>query len=403
MKTKILAILIILVASSAAAYAVDADFYAEVEPKKLELGEKALLNITLKNLGVTYATYLKAILDPNDISPIDAVGTSKKYLSTAEAAEESQRYFGLVRQKQELNLQYEVYVSRDSEKGQYNVPLQLIWLDALSKVKNQTLDMYIEVYGEPELRIAGITTTPAHLYPDTDFNLSINLENIGTEDAKSIEVSLTLPEGITGKSKAYSGTVAKDSTSTLNFGLTVEKDAPMKVYDFGVSIIYEDEHGNDYSHERDFEVYVHELEGVNLEISGLTKSPSKIYPGTDFTLTVQLENNGEQDAKSVKVEISPPAEFSGEFLSYVGKIESDDVSSGIFDLKVSELATPGNYEFPLLITCTDEGGKTMTKEKSFEVFVDQKADNTGLKQAGAGILVLIVLAYLWRRRGSGAE
>ncbi|MEE8402355.1 MAG: CARDB domain-containing protein, partial [Candidatus Hydrothermarchaeaceae archaeon] len=277
-------ILILILLLIPAASAVGADFYViDITPTEVTPGETTNLNITLKNLGSDFGVYLRAILDPDDTSPIDALDSSKKYLSRAEAAEESREYFGVVQQLESIPVQYRIKVDDNATTGAYNVPLNLIWDDKNRVRQTQTVYLGIAVVGKPHLIISGINTTPQRIYSDTEFTLDVNIENTGTAKAKSVEAALTLPDGITGEDLAYLGTIKRDRTAKAGYTLKVAKTAKSGAYEFALSIRYTDEEGTSGKAEMPFKVFVSERGDIDLEIAGISTSPAKIYPGTDFT------------------------------------------------------------------------------------------------------------------------
>jgi hypothetical protein len=379
--------------------AVGADFYVvDIAPKHVVPGETTLMNITLKNLGSGYAAYLRAILDPNDVSPVSAVGEMKKYLSKAEAAAQSDQYFGIVRQRDEMILQYVIQVDDDASTGTYYVPLALIWENEVREEKNQTLNLGITVTGTPNLIVAGVNTTPSRIYVDLEFTLSIQIENIGTEKAEAVEAKLVLPREFSGERTAFLGTIKRDAISTATYDLKATKQATNKAYDFALLISYTDEKGEENLAEKHFDVYVSKRGEIDLEIAGISTSPTKLYPGSDFTLSIQLENIGTQDAKSVKVELSPRKEFIGEYSSFIGKIEEDDVSSGIFDMRIAKDAEPKTYDIAMKIIYTDERGTEYVDEKQFPIFVDKVPKKYPKYLAAFGIVITILAIYIRRRK-----
>lgn len=393
---KILMLILLLIPPVSA---VGADFYVvDIAPSEVTPRETTQLNITLKNLGSDFGVYLRAILDPDDTSPIDALDSSKKYLSRAEAAEESREYFGVVQQLESLPLQYRIKVDDNATTGAYNVPLNLIWQDKYGIQHTQTVYLGIAVVGEPHLIISGINTTPQRVYSDTEFTLDINIENTGTEKAKSVEAALTLPDGITGEDQAYLGTIKRDATAKASYTMKVEKTAKSGAYEFVLLMNYTDEEGTSGMVEKPFKVYVSKRGDIDLEIAGISTSPAKIYPGTDFTLSVQLENIGTQDAKSVMVTIYNSKGFVGEFSSFIGKIEEDDVSSGIFDLTATPTATPGDHQFNMDILFTDEKGEEFSETKTFNVYVDERPAGSLIGKLIAVLIVVAIAVVIWRRR-----
>ena len=82
--------------------------------------------------------------------------------------------------------------------------------------------------------------------------------------------------------------------------------------------------------EEPFNIFILDRGDVILEFSGKSTSPTKLMPGSEFTLSLQLENIGDQDAKSVRIELNADGDLKGEFTTFVGEIEQDDVSTGVF-------------------------------------------------------------------------
>ncbi len=396
MKKVLFLLTLLLIPSVSAA---GADFYVtEITPTEVAPGETATLDITLKNLGRDFGVYLSATLDPGDTSPIDALDSSKKYLSRAEAAQSSGEYFGVVQQLESIPVQYRIKVDDNATTGAHNIPLTLAWENELGVQLTQTIYLGIEVRGEPHLIISGINYTPERVYPDTEFTLDVNIENTGTEKAKSVEAALTLPDRITGEDQAYLGTINRNAKAKASYTLKATKAAKSGAYDFVLSMNYEDEQGATGKVERPFTVFVSERGDVDLEIAGISTSPAKIHPGTDFTLSIQLENIGTQDAKSVMASVSNSEGFVGEFSSFVGKIESDDVSSGIFDLTATPMATPGDHKFEMKIDFTDEKGEAFSETKTFNVYVDEPAKRSTTGTIVGLLVVVVVVVVLWRRR-----
>ena len=98
----------------------------------------------------------------------------------------------------------------------------------------------IRTVGEPDVRIAGVQTDKEFIYTDEKFSLSIQLENVGTGDAKSVKAEL-VDDNITGILTSYVGTIEVDDTGTAIFELKCGSPGEHTV---DVNVIYEDEYGN---------------------------------------------------------------------------------------------------------------------------------------------------------------
>jgi hypothetical protein len=310
----------------------------------------------------------------------------------------STEYFGVVSQGTEILLQYPIHVDENASTGTYSIPLKLIWRNSSMKEQSQTLNLGITIEGKPELVIAGISSQPSRFYPDEEFNLSIKVENIGTGKAEAVELKLLFPGEFQGEKTGFLGTIKRDSTATATFNLKALKTAAPGAYGYTLLITYRDGEGVERTTKEDFEVYVSERGEIDIEIAGVTTSPSKLYPGEGFSLSVQLENIGKQDAKSVRAEIQSIEEFVGERVSFIGSLKQDDLSTAIFEMSVAKGAKPGSYELKMKIFYIDEKGVEHSEEKYFSLLVSKKPRNR-LWDIAAGVLVALVLigAYTWKR------
>ena len=397
MKKTVIVLLLLMLPQ---AHGLKADFYVvDISPETVSPGQTTLLNITLKNLGDEPAVYLRAFLDPEGATPISAVGPAKKYLSRADRAMLSSEYFGVISQTMEILLQYQIHVDRDAESKTYYLPLKLAWRNTLMAEESQTLNIGVNVAGRPDLVIGGVSTYPSRIYPDEEFNLSVKLENIGTGKAEAVALKLLIPPEIRGETSGFLGTINRDSSSTAVFDLKTLKSASPGSYSLTLVVNYKEETGLAKSVEEVFDIYVEERGEVDIEIAGITTSPSKLYPGEAFSLSVQLENIGKQDAKSVRAEIEPVREFVGERISYVGSLKEDDLSTAIFEMEVPEKTSPGSYELTMRIVYIDEQGSEHADEKVFSLLVSEKPRNR-LRDAaiGTSLALLLLGAYYWRSR-----
>lgn len=377
----------------------EADFYVvNVAPKQLVPGETGELDITIKNLGTDYAAYLKAELDPGDVSSVDAIGAVRTYISVrTEAGIASAEYFGIVQQQQEIILRYPIYVKKNATTGISSVPLKLGWQDSVG-TKEKTLYVGIKIEGVPKLSLAGVNTSPSRIYPDSEFTLTTKIENIGTGDAKAVELQLSLPKEISGESSAFLGTISKDSSATASFDLKTAKAAEPNSYKVAMQIGYIDDSGRKQTVAKDFDLFVSERGEIKLEIAGVTTSPAKLYPGLDFTLSVQIENIGKQDAKSVKVQLAALPEFVGEKTSFIGSLKQDDTSTAIFDLSVDRNAEPKSYDVAMKVYYIDDRGVEHAEDKLFSLVVAEAPRRFSYAWAAVILIVIAGAAYAFRRK-----
>jgi len=375
------------------------DFYiVNVTPVNVEPGEYYLLNITLKNLGTDFATYVRTYLDPTDLSPVDPIGVVKRFtVKKANEAKESQRYFGSVLQNEKITLSYKIRIKDGAEEGVYPVPLIVEFLDPNMVKLNQSLYFGINVIPKAQLTITGINTSPSRVYPGDEFTLTIEMGNIGKGDAKEVSLILSLPQYFSGDNIAYLGTINRDSTKVAEFALKAEKKIDPGKYNFTLIIRFKDGEGKK-EEIKNFPLYISERGEIDIEIAGITTSPSKVYPGLPFTLSVQLENIGKQEAKAIRAYIEPEGEFVGEKTSFVGSLKKDDLGTAIFEMKAKEDIKPGNYNFKMKIYYIDERGIEHSDEKSFELVILEKPRRSYYPLIAIILIISGIGWYLKRRR-----
>ncbi len=385
------------------AFADNVDFYImKISPEEVAPGETTTLTITIANLGIDYAAYVHAVLDPESTSPLSVLGAKKIYVTKYAAEGQPTKYFGVILQNERFTVRYRVHVDKDTAFGTYTVPLKLVWRDEYNNVQSETLEFGLKVAGDPEIVISGVNKTPARIYPDTEFTLVIAFENIGTAKAENVKVELSLPQGITGERVAFLGTLERNRQAAAAFSLKAEKEAEAGARKIGVKLSYTTEEKAREEFDKEVEIFIYEKEPAKLEVAGLDTSPAKLTPGKAFTLSIQLENIGKQDAKAVKVELSLPETFSGARTSYLGTIKQDDTSTAIFDLEVLPLAEPKSYSLPVKIYYLDEKGRLHEEEREIALTVTRPEKRMPLKLL-AGIGILLIAGIVWWRRRKSAQ
>ncbi len=373
-----------------AVHAGEADFYVVgVSPQVVKAGEVSTVNLTIANLGTDYALYVFTVIEPPQDSPVKVVGAAKRYVVRRADEGERTMYFGAILQNQRFTVSYTLSVEEDAKPGAYRIPLRISWVNRWGERVEQQTSFGIEVMGAPELELRRVNITPERLYPDTEFTLTVAVENTGTEDATDTRVELELPEDITGERSVYLGTLKRGEVGTASFALRSggagERTILIKLTSSGWE-----------SQER-IRLYVSEKKPPELEIAGLDTSPAELVPGGSFTLSLQLENIGEQDARAVRVELELPGWLRGVSTSYLGTIKQDDTATAIFDLELSETAPPGEHTLPARVYYLDESDRAREESMQLALSVSREKSSKPLYLLPAGALVLAAL-LLWRRR-----
>ena len=361
----------------------------DVSPRKFTPSQEGVVTVTIKNDGSGFATKVSGEIGVSSITgPIKFIGDTKIYAGIiASSGGSAIDPSGASSAK----LQYIIKIDDDATSGVYYVPLSLVWESEAGSEKTDTLTFGVEVEGNADLRISSVSTIPSKVYPDSDFNLSLGIGNTGGDKAKTVMVTLALPAEFEGENSASLGTISSSSTGSASFNLKSLKNAESKTYNIPVDIVYIDTTGVEKTLKREFDLFVDNRGDVKIQIGGVTTTPTKIYPDTDFSLSLTLENTGDQDAKSVQLDIELPSEFSGEKSAFLGTLGKDKSSISSFDLRASNNAKEGGvYTFTVNIKYDDESGITHVEPKTFEVFVldrgNIKLDITSVNSSPTRIL-----------------
>ncbi|MFQ5887427.1 MAG: COG1361 S-layer family protein, partial [Candidatus Hydrothermarchaeales archaeon] len=299
--TRIRNVILLILALSLCLAVVNADensrFYiTEVSPRKFQPSQEGLITVTIKNDGSGVASQVTGEVVVSDITgPIKFIGETKSFAGSLTAAGGP---VGKVEGGSSAALQYRIKVDDDASSGVYYAPLNVVWVTEASAEKSDTLYFGIEVAGKADLRISSVSTSPSKIYPDSDFNLSLGIEHTGGDKARSVTVSLGLPAEFEGENTASLGTISSSGSATATLNLKCLKNSESKTYNIPVDMVYIDDKGVEQTIKRSFDLFVDKRGEVKIQIGGVTTSPTKIYPDTDFNLTLTLENTGAQDAKA---------------------------------------------------------------------------------------------------------
>ncbi len=310
-------------------------------------------------------------------------------------AETSKIVFDEWNSRERKTIVFNISARNDILTGVYPAKLIFSYTDRLGNAYQEETEFSINVDGEPEITFSGFKTNPERIYPDDDFILTLTVENTGKDDAKNIILSLDYPDKFYGENEAFLGTLKRGESADVSFKLKVDRKAKSGSYPFTLSVKYSN---GEKVKERsfDFSLFIDKLGTINLDISGLYFSPRKVMTSSDFTLSLQIENSGKQDAKAVSVRLILPEGFEGKNQYFIGTLESGDSATSTFDLIAPQ--KEGEYRIKALITYMDSKFEKYDVEREFTIYVfSEKSNMTEI--AALGIIALIgILAYFWRRK-----
>ncbi|MDO8627655.1 MAG: CARDB domain-containing protein, partial [Candidatus Diapherotrites archaeon] len=127
------------------------------------------------------------------------------------------------------------------------------------------------------------------------------------------------------------------------------------------------------------------LSGIDFSVQGSTEK--KLFQGSNFSFSVQLDNIGKRKAKAAELKLELEDGFVGTKEAFVGNIDADDSSSALFDLTILPSVKPGVHKATVVVTFLDELDQKITLNKSIDLFVNEKP-------AESPVALLVVLAVV---------
>lgn len=351
--------------------------------------------------------------DPNfrfDVTLESDDDLTKKYVSIVDS--EGDNVKGYVLSGEYYNKVFRVKVSQNAPAGNYQFKLTGQWYEG-----DKPLDYYRYVRFNMKVKkegiildMANIETVPSVVRPGDNFVKVVgSIENVGEKDAKSVEVSLVLPEGLessySNNNRIWVGRVnAGESKEVVSF-IDVDENVTPGVQNLDYYFEFMDVDNNEYVKSRELPFLVKSrpyLEVVNVEGSGKAGSSSELF--------VTVKNTGTESAESVDVRVikqnSQPFTIDVR-TDYIGELEPGEEGLAIFEIGVNSDAAIKEHDFKLLLRSkgdTDEGDDniyTYNRRAPFEV--TGKSPNILLWVGLIGAVAAIAYFVLVHRKQGGKK
>lgn len=129
----------------------------------------------------------------------------------------------------------------------------------------------------------------------------------------------------------YIRELGPDESYHLNLSFTTDKDIPIGIIQFPLSITYLTTDNTRSEQISQIGIRIQGKGEIGVSIYQIT--PHQLQTGDTFSLIVRLENTGTDDAKSVRAVLDIPFEEIRE--AFVGTIEPDNDAPAVFALKAT--------------------------------------------------------------------
>ncbi len=370
------AIFFLIASASAAEINIVTD---KLSPQPVEPGQDFVMSITLENEGSDVKGVMLTIVPD---SPIILKNDNDRVI-----------YEGSIIKNGAVVETYQLHVDPGAVSGAYGIEFRARWLsnDIIREI-NKTFNVMVR--GVPQLAISNITIDPELISPEDMFNIAFSVQNEGTGIAREVQVSTEtseLPFVPVGADTKILKELGPGESSQLNFRALVKDKAEISSYSIPIKMDYKDENGRNIS-SRSF-VGVRVLGRAELAIANIKTEPQNPVQGDPITVTMRIENSGNGDAKSVKVNLNIP--FEGTKTAFLGKIKPNDDAPAVFNVLSNG---SGDIPYSTAIEFEDDiGVHNTTQALNLDVRGVNKSGFT-LPLIVAVIVTGAAMYYLYRRK-----
>jgi hypothetical protein len=336
----------------------------EISPSQIDKNEEFVVGINIENCGQDTPEKVSFEITnlPEDITVVENLKTEITKFSYST----SERY-----------ITYHMRASNDASAGTHTIDMKLNY-DGSSK----TYKVNINLKGEKaDLQIESISTLPKQVYIGEVVELDLGIKNYGNGIAKNVNVKLDYD--LIGINEVSLGSFDMDESNVALFKFKVSK---LGLIEVPVIISYEDDFGMQNVNS------VIKLTSFNkkttLNIASMKTTPMLPMVGDSVELVMRIENFGEAEINSIKINVEHP--FEGNKETFIGTLKAGEDGPSILSFMVDEA---GEYEVPVTITYRDDFGVESISEtlKISVVNVDESSNSTYV--IVFLLLVICVLIY----------
>ncbi len=337
-------------------------------PFPAEPGTNVDIELSLENNGLGAATNLVVEIIPSGPFSIVKGDRVKTYQSIPGMSS--------------VKLTYTLLVDDSALAGDYDLEFRLY--NQITPDSYQTKEIEITLIGETKIIIDMVETTPATLEPGGSAIINVMLKNVGTGDARQLEVRMESNASelvpVLSGGLVYIGDLDAGENATAGLHFNIDTDADQDTYLTTLTLTYKDENNQESTESFTLGIPV---EG-NIRFEIITIEPNF----NRGTLDIEVANKGTGDAHSVETRLVVNGEALG--VDYLSQLKASKKTTFNFPLALS-----GDAE--LVISYVEPGLKENT------IIKDMGPLNFAAPGGGSSytLLFLIALAvtgyFVWRR------
>lgn len=286
---------------------------------------------------------------------------------------ESKKQVGHISVGESWSSKFSIKMKEDAAAGEYELKAYVYKTNPDYEIEKTAFQqpITIEVRGNPYFNIEAENTFSVG---STD-NVEVTLENNGGGVAKNVHVALELKEPFTpvDSSRKYVGDIPAGQKKKISYKASLATQAAVKTYKVPVKVGFRDNNGTPGQVSTTIGVTVDSKPSLT---TGLDES-DELAPGVSGEAVVLIANRGFVNAKFLEIELLESENYEIQSIKqmYIGNLDSDDIETQDFEIKVDENFDKEKLPLKIKLTYKGEGSDEIyTKESSIEVPVITKQE-----------------------------
>lgn len=256
----------------------------------------------------------------------------------------------------------------------------------------------IVVLGTPSVSASVTSSDPVDLYPGDTGSVTVTFQNNGTGKVESGHVAFSAPPGLEVKWAGQSqdiGQIPPHGSASVTFEIEALKNTSSGNYPITAALQYAGDSTPSATKDFTFSLPVKDKADF---VASAVDDPI-LNAGNDFEVQVSITNTGTQDARKLRIRISPVYPFSTDGTErYIESLPPGQTQNLTYLIHVDKDATAGQQVSGIIVDYEDPQGNPFTDTEYFAMSVTSRTllDDIMSYWYVFAIIVLVVLYLVLR-------
>ncbi|MFW5746527.1 MAG: COG1361 S-layer family protein [Nanoarchaeota archaeon] len=315
--------------------------------------------------------------------------------------------------KTQATLLYRFGVTDSAFSGVAEITLSYSVNGGADWIQLEPFEIQVDDTTDPSLVIGSIRTTPTSLVAGvSDGQLSVELVNIGDEDAQNVQARLLMPEQVTA---AYSyadtatlGTIAAGESVSADFFVDIAEDVSWQSREMELELRYKEANDDTNRYVSKKMMFSLELDAIpSFEVDYVSYEPEAFAPGKTARAYINISNIGYAKGEAVSIrafkESMHPFEFTQKS-DFIGTLQPGEAGVAVLEMQIDDDAVPKEYRTDIEVRSIHEDDVVIETETIRIPIRAQTSGTTGISPGMmpglAAVLVIGAAAgfFFGRRR-----